>query len=169
MRNLLALVAVAALSVSLVACSDSGSGGGAPADPNSAVGTWAADMAPMLAAVKPMLEAQIKAAESMAGANPEAKKQLDELRSQLAEFDKAEIAMTLKSDGSATMRAVVPGQKTDNLTGSWTQTGDQVTITPKTKNGAAVTGEAAEAKTLTLKNGVLSGTDEGMPLTFKRK
>lgn len=147
----------------------------APADPKSAVGVWNADMAPLIAIMKPMMEMAAKMAESMAGeaANtPEAKKQLEESKKNLAKIDQMKMQFTLKAGGTGTMDAMMPGDEGgDESTGTlaWSQAGDQVTITLKTNNGKPVEGKKAETKVFTLKGNEMSMSDDGMLLTFKRK
>lgn len=182
MRNAFAWVVGLAVVAGAPGCGDKGdkageAGAGAAAavtvDPTSAVGRWTADMTPIVAMMKPMLEMAVKMAESMpqvAGADAgDSKKKLDEAKRKFANLDKMKMDIDLAKDGSATMDVAMANDAPESAVGSWTQTGDQVTIAMKTSNGKALEGRKAEPKTLTLKDGSLIMSDGGMSLTFKRR
>jgi hypothetical protein len=145
----------------------------ASADAKSAVGRWSADMAPLIAMMKPMLEMAVKMAESMAPAggaeSADAKKKQDEAKKKLADLDKVKMVLDLSKDGSAAMDVAMAGDAPEKVLGSWTQTGDQVTVTMKTSNGKAVEGRKAEPRTFTLKDDVMTMSEGPMTITFKRQ
>jgi len=146
----------------------------APADAKSAVGTWTADAAPLVAMLKPFLEMGVQMAEAAgsSGASPEeAKKQLADAKKKLADLDQMKMVIELKADGTGTIDMSMPESDAENgpRTLAWVQAGEQVTITPKTSNGKPLTGKQAETKIFTLKDGEMSMTDAGIRLVFKRK
>jgi len=186
MRSISTGLAALFLSTTLVACGDKSddkggkggdTGGGKAAepaqvvDPTSPVGTWKADMTPIISMMRPMIEMGLKMAESMApeGGDPAEKaKKIEEAKKQLAELEKAEMVMTLKKDGTATFFATMSDGPEDG-TGTWSQSGDQVTVTMKTSGGKPAEGNKAEAKTLTFKDNTLLLSEGPMSITFRRK
>jgi hypothetical protein len=85
-------------------------------------------------------------------------------------FKDVKMELTFKGDGtaSATMGGM-PGASDETMTGTWTQSGDVVTVTTKTKNGKPAEGEDAKAQPLVLKDGKLTMTKDGRSITFVRK
>jgi hypothetical protein len=77
-----------------------------------------------------------------------------------------------KADHTATMNADM-GEKTETGTATWEQSGNKVTITPKTKNGKPVSGdEDAKKREFTLEGGNLvfkPGEDAPFTMYLKRK
>ena len=173
MRKMFLSVLALAFAATATGCGDDKGGGTAGAPASGPVGRWEADMSPIIAMMKPMLEMGVKMAESMGGASADAaesKKKMDEAKQKMADLEKISMVITLKSDGSATLEAKQTSDgKDESGTGKWTQTGDQVTVTIVTVNGKPAEGRKAEAKTFTLKGDTMSATEGPMTLTFKRK
>lgn len=179
MRKAFIWVAATTVGMTLSACGDKSSGGGSTGggtaavatDPKSGVGVWSADMTPFIAMMKPMLEMGLKAAESMAGtgADPaEAKKELDKAKQKIADLEKMTFVMDLRQGGAAFVRSSEGGSGPEDGVGTWTQAGDQITVTVKTMNGKPAEGNKAEPKTMTLKDGVLTMAEGPFTLHFKR-
>jgi len=85
-------------------------------------------------------------------------------------FKDAKMELVLKGDGSASMTmAGLPGTASEAMTGTWTQSGDVVTITGKTKNGQPAQGDDAKPQPLTLNGDKLTMTKDGRSITFVRK
>jgi hypothetical protein len=73
--------------------------------------------------------------------------------------------ITLKGDHTYASAFSMPGAPSEDGSGTWTMSGDTVTIQPKVKNGKKVEGE--KAWSLTLKDGTLTGKpDPNVPLTL---
>ena len=190
MRKTFAWVLGLAVAASAIGCGDKSSdagksgdaaksGGAASSgesfDPKSAVGVWLMDTKPIADMMKPMMEGLKTMAAAMPD-GPEKAKMLKEAESKLADLGKMKVVLTLKKDGSATMESDMPSEAPDASgldhelnTGTWTQKGEIVTIVQKTKNGKPAEGSSAEPKDLTLKDGKLSLSDDGMTMSFSRK
>ncbi len=177
MRKTFASVLGLLLVAGTVGCGEKAGGTGGPGaggitaesfDPKSPVGTWLMDTKPIADMMKPMMEIA-KAGVEMLPAGPEKDKAMKEFTEKMGGFDKMKFAVTLKKDGTMVSDVDMPGEETETGTGVWTQSGDTVTITPKTKNGKPVEGNSAESKAFTFKDGTLSGSDGGMTLNFRRK
>jgi hypothetical protein len=88
-----------------------------------------------------------------------ARKQLDSMKA------------TLKLKGDKTYESsYVMGSNTENGSGTWSASGNQVTIQPKVKKGEPVTGDDAKAWTVTLSGNTMSGKPEanGPTIVLKR-
>lgn len=181
MRRLAPFVAVLVLALTGVACGDKGGAGGggglgaAPpksSDPNSAVGRWTADLGPVKEMMRPMLEmAKSMAAAAAGDAKAKADKGLAEANAKLAELEQARFVLDLFPDGRAVMDMAGLGDAPEQSSGTWTQSGPSVTVTVVTQNGKPYAGRPEDkSKTLTLKDGTLSLSEQGMPfvLVFKR-
>lgn len=167
-RTIVRLVGLAA-AASAVGCGDKGGGGGAePIDPKSPVGAWVMDAQSIVDAMKPMMDAVKKAAETMEDAE-ERTKTLKELEDQAAAVANVKAELTFKGDGTATFEGDAPGQAHESGTGTWTQQGETVTVVQKMKNGKPAEGTSAEPQSYTFKDGKFFKTQVGMTMTFKRK
>lgn len=170
MRKLISLVLGLAVSATLVGCGDKGggSGGGGSFDPKSPVGTWKADMAPLMGIMKPMMDMaeQMFAAAGTPEAKAEAQKGLEEAKAKMADLQKAKMVLVINKDGTCTMDVDMPGDK-DSGAGTWKLEGDQLTIVQTMKNGKPVD-KKDEAKALTFKDGKLTMADGPIALTFTR-
>lgn len=170
MRKLIAFVLGVAVSATCVGCGDKGggAGGAAAVDPKSPVGTWKADMSPIVGMLKPMLE---MATGMLANAaSPEAKaaaeKNVTEAKEKIAAMEKAKIVLVINKDGTCSMDMDMPGEKPEQGTGVWKLDGEKLTITQKTKNGKPV--EKDDAKDLEFKDGKLKMNEGPVALTFTR-
>lgn len=182
MRRVVSCLAASLLVLASAACGDkgdSGTGAGglgaAPprsSDPNSAVGRWTADLGPIKEMMRPMLEMAKSMAAAAAGESKEkADKAMAEANAKLAEFDKARFVLDLFPDGRAVMDVAGLGDAPESSSGTWTQSGANVTVTATTKNGKPYAGSPEDqTRTLTLKDGALSLSDPGLPfpLVFRR-
>jgi hypothetical protein len=71
-------------------------------------------------------------------------------------------SITLKDDKTFTSTFTMMGQAS-NRAGTWSATGDQVTLKTTTKEGQPATGSDAKTMKLTLKGDTMSGQEEGGP------
>jgi hypothetical protein len=128
----------------LVACGDKDS---------AAVGTWTLDTTASFEASRAELLEQLGVP-------------AEDLRKQ---FDTLRLTLTLKADKTFTSKFVM-GPKTEDATGTWSLTEDQVTLRTKTKDGKPAEGDDGKSMSLTLKGDTLGGKTAGrVPMTVVLK
>jgi hypothetical protein len=113
-------------------------------------------------------EAPADQREMMKNLMPSKEKLLEQIK---AQYGTMTAVLEFKSDHTVTHNMEMAGQAKESGEGTWAQSGDQVTVTPRTRNGKAPTGESAEPKTMTFKDGKLTMESDagGMVITFRRK
>lgn len=162
------------LALGLAACGDKGGSGGGGG--GGVVGSWTVDVDALLGEATKAAEEQMQKAlaaappeqrEMMKGLMPSGDKLKDMIKAQAKEM---EGVMTFRADGTCSMASASEDDK-EVGEGTWTQSGETVTVKPTTKNGEAVSGEDAEPITLTFKGGKLSmkPAPEAPVIYFKRK
>ncbi len=183
MMRAAALSVVLFLSVGLVACGNEGGGGGGGGGGSGGggtggggiVGAWTIDLAPLMDAAlvqaQSVMQSKIDEApaeqrEMMKNLMPSKEKLLEQIK---AQYSSLKALVQFNADHSFTHSSEMGSQK-ETSEGTWAQSGDQITVTPRTFNGKPVEGEHAKPKTLTFKDGKLTGQPEpGAPtFTFRR-
>src|SRR5262245_5934216 len=132
MKTFLSMLAVA-IAVSLAACGDKGAGGSGGSSPE---GNWVLDVDGAIEASRPPGLAPEKIKEEDAGAR--------------SFFEMMKVTLALKGDKTFTSTSAGGGE-TQTIAGTWSQSGDQVTLQAKTKDGKPAEGESAKPMTLTWK------------------
>lgn len=86
------------------------------------------------------------------------------------QFGNIQATVEIKNDKTYTGRFTMGSEKEES-TGTWSASGDQITFTPKTKDGKPVEGDDAKPKTGTVKGDTLTAKDdeEGPTMTLRRK
>ena len=159
MRKALAWVVGIGLVASLAACGDKSGGGGGGS--SGVEGTWEVNLDALVDAVT---AEQVKGNPAMS--KPEV---IDGMKKATrAMMSSMKVEVNFKSDHTVTMdMSGMPQQEPEHLISSWSQSGDQVTVTPKTKNGKPVEGEDAKVVTMTQKgNTIMFKPDPTKPMEF---
>jgi lipopolysaccharide export system protein LptA len=172
MRRLLALLVVP-WCVALSGCGESGGKGGSGG--SGPVGTWTLDTATVLKDAKAQAEAEmLKRIDLLPEDQREAARQ--EMAQQVSMLSGAmtvhEGTLTLKADHTFDVAMVKAGKPGDTVAGTWSQTGDTITLVHTTKNGKPATGNDAEEDLVLTHAGdvlVSSGPMPGLKFTFRRK
>jgi hypothetical protein len=88
-----------------------------------------------------------------------------------AQMDTVRATVEIKADKTYVGLFTMGTERKEESTGTWSVAGDQVTFTPKTKDGKPVEGDDAKTKTGTLKGDTLSAKDEadGPTMILKRR
>jgi hypothetical protein len=101
--------------------------------------------------------------------SPEEARKLIEQKARTDIEKQMQATMTFKGDKSWTGDFVMMGQST-KVAGTWSATGDQVTLKTTKKNDQPATGDDAKTLTMTVKGDVMSGkAEEGLPITLVMK
>lgn len=173
MTRATALSVVLFLSLGLAACGDKAGGGGG----GGVVGAWTIDLGPLMDAA--LVQAQA-AMQSRVDEAPEEQREMiknllpnkDKLMEQIkTQYSSMKALIEFKADHTVTHNMEMGGKDKETGDGTWAQSGDQITVTPRTHNGKPVEGEAAEPKLMTFKDGTLSMKPgpEAPVITFRRK
>lgn len=171
MTRAAALSVVLFLSLGLAACGDKAGGGG------GVVGAWTIDLGPLIDADMAKLQAQFQEKVDAAPAEqremiknllPSSDKLMEQVKAQYASL---KAVIEFKADHTVTYKSEMGEKAKEAGDGTWAQSGDQITVTPRTQNGKPAEGKDAEPKLLTFKDGKLSAqpASDGPVLTFRRK